>query len=79
MSKRARLTEPVLFFGSFRCLPATGREARSDPVDARRRLAWVLRFVEGETLEGIAELLGCSVSTVQRRLRAAEARMGEIR
>ena len=43
------------------------------------RLAWVLRFVEGETLEGIAELLGCSVSTVQRRLRTAEARMGEIR
>lgn len=43
------------------------------------RLAWVLRFVEGETLESIAELLGSSVSTVQRRLRAAEARMGEIR
>lgn len=43
------------------------------------RLAWVLRFVEGETLESIAELLGSSVSTVQRRLRAAEARMGELR
>ena len=43
------------------------------------RLAWVLRFVEGETLEGIAALLACSVSTVQRRLRAAEASMGEIR
>jgi RNA polymerase sigma-70 factor, ECF subfamily len=43
------------------------------------RLAWVLRFVEGETLESIADLLGSSVSTVQRRLRAAEARMGEIR
>ena len=43
------------------------------------RLAWVLRFVEGETLEGIAELLGCSVSTVQRRLRTAEASMGEVR
>jgi RNA polymerase sigma-70 factor, ECF subfamily len=43
------------------------------------RLAWVLRFVEGETLEAIAELLGCSVSTVQRRLRAAQASMGEVR
>jgi RNA polymerase sigma-70 factor, ECF subfamily len=43
------------------------------------RLAWVLRFVEGETLESIADLLGCSVSTVQRRLRAAQAVMGEIR
>jgi len=43
------------------------------------RLAWVLRFVEGETLESIGELLGCSVSTVQRRLRAAQATMGAIR
>jgi RNA polymerase sigma-70 factor (ECF subfamily) len=43
------------------------------------RLVWVLRLVEGETLESIADLLGCSVSTVQRRLRAAQATMGEIR
>jgi RNA polymerase sigma-70 factor (ECF subfamily) len=43
------------------------------------RLAWVLRFVEGETLESTAELLGCSVSTVQRRLRSAEAVMGKMR
>jgi len=43
------------------------------------RIVWVLRFVEGETLESVAELLGCSVSTVQRRLRAAQAIMGEIR
>jgi RNA polymerase sigma-70 factor (ECF subfamily) len=43
------------------------------------RLVWVLRLVEGETLEAIAEMLGCSVSTVQRRLRAAQAAMGELR
>jgi RNA polymerase sigma-70 factor (ECF subfamily) len=43
------------------------------------RLVWVLRTVEGETLEAIGELLGCSVSTVQRRLRAAQAVMGAIR
>jgi RNA polymerase sigma-70 factor (ECF subfamily) len=43
------------------------------------RLVWVLRFVEGETLESIAELLGCSVSTVQRRLRTAQVTMGELR
>jgi RNA polymerase sigma-70 factor, ECF subfamily len=42
-------------------------------------IVWVLRLVEGETLESIADLLGCSVSTVQRRLRAAEAAMGDIR
>jgi RNA polymerase sigma-70 factor, ECF subfamily len=43
------------------------------------RIVWVLRLVEGETLDAIADLLGCSVSTVQRRLRAAQAAMGEIR
>jgi RNA polymerase sigma-70 factor, ECF subfamily len=43
------------------------------------RLVWVLRLVEGETLESIAEMLACSVSTVQRRLRAAQAAMGELR
>jgi RNA polymerase sigma-70 factor (ECF subfamily) len=43
------------------------------------RLVWVLRWVEGETLESIAELLGCSVSTVQRRLRTAQATMGDLR
>jgi RNA polymerase sigma-70 factor (ECF subfamily) len=43
------------------------------------RIVWVLRLVEGETLESIAHLLNCSVSTVQRRLLAAQAAMGEIR
>jgi RNA polymerase sigma-70 factor (ECF subfamily) len=42
------------------------------------RIVWVLRLVEGETLESIAELMSCSVSTVQRRLRAAQAAMGDI-
>jgi RNA polymerase sigma-70 factor (ECF subfamily) len=43
------------------------------------RLVWVLRLVEGETLESIAEMLACSVSTVQRRLRAAQQAMGALR
>lgn len=43
------------------------------------RLVWVLRVVEGETLEAIADMLGCSVSTVQRRLRGAQTAMGAIR
>ena len=47
-----------------------------DRMPRDERLVWVLRFVEGETLESIAELLGASVSTVQRRLRAAEVTMG---
>jgi RNA polymerase sigma-70 factor (ECF subfamily) len=42
-------------------------------------LIWILRFAEGETLASIASLLGASVSTVQRRLRAAEAVVGALR
>lgn len=36
-----------------------------------QRKAWVLRFIDGETLPRIAELCECSQSTVQRRLREA--------
>ncbi len=38
------------------------------------RVVWVLRHVEGESLDDIASLCECSKSTVQRRLRAAQAR-----
>ena len=51
-----------------------------DRMPRDERLSWVLRFVEGETLESIADLLGCSVSTVQRRLRAPQQDVkGEMR
>jgi RNA polymerase sigma-70 factor (ECF subfamily) len=50
-----------------------------DRLPRDERLVWVLRFVEGETLESIAALLDASISTVQRRLRAAEVTMGVIR
>jgi RNA polymerase sigma-70 factor (ECF subfamily) len=43
------------------------------------RVVWVLRLVEGDTLEEIAAALGCSVSTVQRRLRVASAAMESLR
>jgi RNA polymerase sigma-70 factor (ECF subfamily) len=42
-----------------------------DDLSAADRAAWVLRYVEGETLEQAAELCGCSLSTYQRRLRRA--------
>jgi RNA polymerase sigma-70 factor (ECF subfamily) len=38
---------------------------------AEDRAAWVLRHVEGESLDDIANMCNCSKSTVQRRLRAA--------
>lgn len=41
---------------------------------AEERVVWILRHIEGEALDEIAELCQCSKSTVQRRLRAAMLR-----
>jgi RNA polymerase sigma-70 factor (ECF subfamily) len=38
------------------------------------RVVWVLRHIEGESLDEIARLCECSKSTAQRRIRSAEAR-----
>jgi RNA polymerase sigma-70 factor (ECF subfamily) len=46
---------------------------RLDRMAAEDRVAWILRHVEGESLDDIAVLCGCSKSTVQRRLRRAAA------
>jgi RNA polymerase sigma-70 factor (ECF subfamily) len=48
-----------------------------DRMSADERVVWVLRHVEGESLEDLVMLCGCSKSTVQRRLRAAQARIAE--
>jgi len=39
---------------------------------AAERVVWVLRHVEGESLDAIAHMCACSKSTVQRRLRLAQ-------
>jgi len=41
---------------------------------ADERVVWILRYIEGESLDEIAQLCDCSKSTVQRRIRAAQAR-----
>jgi RNA polymerase sigma-70 factor, ECF subfamily len=46
-----------------------------DRLPVSERVAWLLRHVEGESLEDMVALCGCSKSTVQRRLRSAEARL----
>jgi RNA polymerase sigma-70 factor (ECF subfamily) len=46
-----------------------------DRLPVAERVAWLLRHVEGESLEDMVALCGCSKSTVQRRLRSAEARL----
>ena len=44
-----------------------------DSMGVERRLAWTLRFVEGEKLEQVAERCGCSLATAKRRIAAAQA------
>ncbi len=46
-----------------------------DRLPAKERVAWLLRHVEGETLDDMVALCGCSKSTVQRRLWRAEAQL----
>lgn len=36
------------------------------------RIAWTLRYVERHRLEGVAELTGCSLATVKRRIAKAQ-------
>ncbi|MBI5478103.1 MAG: RNA polymerase sigma factor [Deltaproteobacteria bacterium] len=42
---------------------------------AAPRVAWVLRYVEGYDLEGVAHACGCSLATAKRRIAAARARV----
>jgi RNA polymerase sigma-70 factor (ECF subfamily) len=46
-----------------------------DRLPARDRVAWTLRNVEGETLERVATLCGCSLATVKRRIASAHDRL----
>lgn len=46
-----------------------------EQLDEHERAAWVTRYVQEETLEQAAELCACSLSTYQRRLRRASARL----
>lgn len=46
-----------------------------DALSAEDRVAWVLRHVQGETLEEAARVCDCSLSTYQRRLRRATAQL----
>jgi RNA polymerase sigma-70 factor (ECF subfamily) len=52
---------------------------RLEALPVAQRVAWVLRHVEGETLDEIAVSCSCSKATVQRRLRAAQRTLGEGR
>lgn len=49
-----------------------------DRVSPEARVAWVLRKVEDEPLETIAEICGCSRATAHRRLKEAEDALAEV-
>jgi RNA polymerase sigma-70 factor (ECF subfamily) len=43
-----------------------------------QRLAWSLRYIEGERLECVAGMCGCSLATVKRRIDAAQTIIKEV-
>ncbi len=43
-----------------------------DGISADARIAWILRCVEGESLERVAEIAGCSRATAHRRVTEAQ-------
>jgi RNA polymerase sigma-70 factor (ECF subfamily) len=49
-----------------------------DKLAADERVAWVLRHVEGESLEAVAELCGVSLSTVKRKVAAAQTKLERV-
>ncbi|WP_143177362.1 RNA polymerase sigma factor [Cystobacter ferrugineus] len=44
-------------------------------VPSEQRIAWLLRHVEGESLEEVARACACSLATVKRRIAAVDARL----
>jgi RNA polymerase sigma-70 factor (ECF subfamily) len=48
-----------------------------DGIPADQRIAWALRYIEGEPLESVAVLCGCSLATAKRRIAAAAKRLNE--
>jgi RNA polymerase sigma-70 factor (ECF subfamily) len=48
-----------------------------DEMPTNDRLAWSLRYIEGEPLESVASLAGCSLATAKRRIRAASQTIEE--
>lgn len=46
-----------------------------DRMNVEQRLAWTLRYIEGERLEDVAARCGCSLATAKRRIAAAHAHL----
>ncbi len=50
-----------------------------DRMPANERMAFSLRYIEGKQLADVAELCGCSLATVKRRVARAESRVEHLR
>jgi RNA polymerase sigma-70 factor (ECF subfamily) len=48
-----------------------------DSMPANERIAWSLRHIEGEPLESVASMAGCSLATAKRRIAAAAVKIEE--
>jgi RNA polymerase sigma-70 factor (ECF subfamily) len=48
-----------------------------DGLPANQRIAWSLRHIEGEPLENVASMAGCSLATAKRRIAAAAQKIEE--
>jgi RNA polymerase sigma-70 factor (ECF subfamily) len=52
--------------------------ATLDEIPAAQRVAWVLRHLEGETVDRVAMLCGCSLATAKRRIADAHDRIRKL-
>ena len=48
-----------------------------DRIAVDDRIAWALRYVEGQKLEQVAGLVDCSLATAKRRIARAQAAIEE--
>jgi RNA polymerase sigma-70 factor (ECF subfamily) len=46
-----------------------------DRIDADERLAWSLRYIEGEALEDVARICECSLATAKRRIASVQSKL----
>jgi RNA polymerase sigma-70 factor (ECF subfamily) len=49
-----------------------------DEIAPDSRVAWILRYVEGERLEDVADACGCSLATAKRRIASAQELLMEV-
>jgi len=87
--RRRRWRRLLLGASSAAEVPATGVTAEQrvllariyrtlDEIEPRSRIAWILRHVEGERLEDVADACGCSLATAKRRITAAQELLMEV-